>query len=216
MEDGINQNPEKTPITQIKEEIQMKGTLKDILKVKRHFKNLLIMVYLWCASSFGLYLINFQSKYLDGDFYLNLLLPAIADIPVQILGGLLFHHTGARITLPIFYAMSILGSLGILFFGGNGIILDSILVMMARCGIKVAFDFCYITNSQIFPAIFAGTAFGMCNFGGKLFTILSPMIAEVDKPYPMIIMTVTTSIAFFSSMSLSIPPVNARGSVSLH
>jgi hypothetical protein len=49
----------KSPISVVREEMEMKGSLKDLIKVKRHFLNLLLMIYVWSASSFGQYLINF-------------------------------------------------------------------------------------------------------------------------------------------------------------
>jgi hypothetical protein len=54
-----NDNLLKSPISVVKEEQEMKGTLADLVKVKRNLNNLLLMVYIWIASSFCTYLINF-------------------------------------------------------------------------------------------------------------------------------------------------------------
>ena len=61
------------------------------------------------------------------------------------------------------------------------------MLSFAKGGVKVTFDICYLANSTIFPAIFAGTAFGFCNAGAKIATILSPLLAEVVPPVPVII-----------------------------
>jgi hypothetical protein len=53
----------------------------------------------------------------------------------------------------------------------------------------------YLANAQIFPAIFAGTAFGICNLGAKVTTILAPLIAEVEPPVPMILFCSTAFLA---------------------
>ena len=95
----------------------MKGTLKDLVKVKRNFHNLLLMIYIWIASSFGLYLITFQMKYLPGNIFINTLLSSSVDIPISIVGGLLYHKYGVRITLPIFFSISVTGSILLIFFG---------------------------------------------------------------------------------------------------
>ena len=49
----------KTPKLQVREEQKMTGTLKDLIQVRRHYINLIILVIVWIASSFNFYLINF-------------------------------------------------------------------------------------------------------------------------------------------------------------
>jgi hypothetical protein len=189
----------------------MKGTLSDLVKVKRNFNNLLCMIYIWIASSFGLYLITFQMKYLPGNIYVNTLVSSIVDIPISIIAGVVYYKYGVRVTLPIFYVISTFGAILLIMFGGLNDALDSILVMLARCGVKVALDLCYLANSTIFPAIFAGTAFGLCNIGGKLFTIIAPLLAEVGKPIPMITFSIVTGAAVFVALMLRPPKSSELG-----
>ena len=49
----------KTPKLVVREEQQLDGTLKDLVKIRRHFVNLVILVAVWIASSFNFYLISF-------------------------------------------------------------------------------------------------------------------------------------------------------------
>ena len=72
--------------------------------------------------------------------------------------------------------------------------------MLAKGGMKMTFAIVYLANAQIFPAIFAGTAFGICNIGAKLVTIFAPYIAEVNAPVPMVIFTILSSIAALLSL----------------
>ncbi len=205
-----NHNLMKTPLQSIKEEEEMKGTLKDIYKVKRHFRNLLLMIYIWISSSFGLYLITFQLKYLPGSIYMNTLVSSFSDIPANLIGGLLYEKYGVRLTLPIFFVISVAGSLCVIFLGGISDTIDAIFVMFTRVGVNTSFTLCYLANSGIFPAIFAGTAFGMCNVGAKFITIFAPMLAEVEKPVPMIIFAIVTSLAIFASLMIKAPPNSAK------
>jgi cytochrome bd-type quinol oxidase subunit 2 len=69
------------------------------------------------------------------------------------------------------------------------------MLTLAKGGVKVTLDICYMANSTLFPAIFAGTAFGFCNAGAKIATILSPMLAELEPPTPMIIFVVMSTIS---------------------
>ena len=82
----------------------------------------------------------------------------------------------------------------ILMLGDSSPDLIPYMLSFAKGGVKVTFDICYLANSTIFPAIFAGTAFGFCNVGAKVATILSPMLAEVEPPVPMIIFVTMAGI----------------------
>jgi len=82
----------------------------------------------------------------------------------------------------------------------------SILVLLTRSGIKATFDSCYLANSTIFPAIFAGTAFGFCNLGGKIATIFSAPMAEIKPPVPMIILSCIASVGLVAVLMLQEPP----------
>lgn len=193
----------------VKEEQQLKGTLRDIVKIRRHFVNLLLMVYIWIASSFDMYLITFQMKYLPGNIFVNSLVSSFVDIPISIAAGFIYHSYGVRLTLPLAYGMSLCGSIALVILGNSIPAMVPVMVMMARGGVKVALDLCYLANSTIFPAIFAGTAFGLCNIGAKAFTILSPLIAEVAPPLPMIIFSGVLAFAIFAAMAIKPEPVRA-------
>lgn len=195
----------KSPISRIKEEQELKGTLKDLVKIRRHLINLMLMIYIWIASSFDMYLITFQMKYLPGSIFVNTLVSSGFDIPISICAGFLYAKIGVKYTLPIFYTISLLGGIALVLVGdaeGYPSFVPPLLVMTARLGVKVALDLCYLANSTIFPAIFAGTAFGLCNLGAKLFTIMSPLLAEADKPLPMIVFSVILVGAIGAALSL--------------
>lgn len=70
-----------------------------------------------------------------------------------------------------------------------------VFILLAKFGISATFNICYLANALIFPTIFAGTAFGVCNIFAKLATIIAPMLAEVDPPVPMIVFTILSLIA---------------------
>ena len=50
----------------------------------------MIMVMIWLASSFDYYLINFQLKYIHGDFFVNTIVASACEIPAYILGGIVY------------------------------------------------------------------------------------------------------------------------------
>ncbi len=164
------------------------------------------MVYFWIASSFSLYLVNYSIKNLPGDFFLNNLISGISDVPVAILGGYLYHKFGLRIVLFSFFLIALFGGILLIIFSESNKSLVPYMIAFAKGGVKVTFDICYLGNSFLFPAIFAGTAFGFCNAGAKISTIFSPLLAEVEPPIPMIVLSILTSSGAISSLFLKSAP----------
>lgn len=177
-----------------KEEEQLSGSLKDLIKVKRHFLNLSILLIAWIVSSFDYYLINSMIKYLPGDFFVNALTTNAADLPLVIVAGICYQKLGIKFSLSIAFSAAALGSLSLILFAQESPNLVPYMLLFSKGGVKLSFLVCFFANSQIFPAIFAGTALGICNAGAKIATIFSPYMAEVDPPLPMIIFT-TLAIA---------------------
>ena len=63
----------------------------------------------------------------------------------------------------------------------------------------------YLSIVQLFPTLFSGTASGICNFVGRLATIGSPIIAELEAPIPMFMLAIMLFLGLTSSTMLSIP-----------
>ncbi len=166
-------------MARIEEEKELTGSLSDIFKIRRHTINLFLMIYIWIASSFSLYLVNINIKNLPGDFFVNQLISALTDLPVSIFGGWAYTKFGLKRTFFGFFGCSVLGGLLIIIFGEKAPAFMPYMVSFAKGGVKISFDICYLANSFLFPAIFAGTSFGFCNVGAKTATVLSPMLAEV-------------------------------------
>jgi hypothetical protein len=184
-----------SPKALIREERRLDGSLKDLIRIRRHFINLLLMVYIWIASSFSVYLVNYNIKNLPGDFFMNNLVSGLTDIPVAILGGYFYHKFGLKITLVFFFCCALIGGLCIAIFGESYEGLMPYMLAFAKGGVKATFDVCYLANSFIFPAIFAGTVFGFCNAGAKIATIISPLLAEERPPVPITVFCIVTGIA---------------------
>lgn len=164
------------------------------------------MIYFWIASSFSLYLVNYNIKNIPGDFFRNNLLTSVVDIPLALLGGYLYHKFGLRPVLFSFFIAALLGGIAIIIFSETNQGLVPIMITFAKGGVKVTFDVCYLGNSFLFPAIFAGTAFGFCNAGAKFSTIFSPLLAEVNPPTPMVVLSVLTSSAAILSLFVKTAP----------
>ena len=157
----------------------MTGGFKDLVRVRRHFINLIIMVSVWIASSFDFYLLNFQMKNIKGNIFLNTFSSSFSELPAIILSGYMYKRIGMKLTLIIWFSVALVGGLSLMIFGGANENLIPVFVLFSKAGVTATFNLCYLANAQIFPAIFAGTAFGICNIGAKFTTILAPLMAEV-------------------------------------
>jgi len=177
------------------EEQKMTGSFKDIVRVRRHFINLIIMVAVWIASSFDYYLLNFQMKNIKGNIFLNTFSSSMSELPSIIISGIMYKKLGIKVTLVFWFSLSLAGGILLIIFGNAHENLIPIFVLFSKAGVTATFNLCYLANAQIFPAIFAGTAFGICNIGAKTTTILAPLIAEVNPPLPMILFCITAGLA---------------------
>jgi hypothetical protein len=153
------------------------------------------LVFEWIASSFNIYLCTYILKYLPGDVFVNTMTTNAADIPITILGGVAYKFMGLKYSLFGAFIVATCGSVAMLLFSVKHPGAVPAMILMAKGGVKMTFNIVYLANAQIFPAIFAGTAFGICNIGAKLATIFSPYMAEVDPPVPMIVFTILASTA---------------------
>ena len=62
-------------------------------------------------------------------------------------------------------------------------------------GIVTAFDLVYVIVAELFPTIFLGTAYGCCNVLGRFIAILSPEVARLPVPWPMLILAIYAAFA---------------------
>ena len=134
-------------------------------------------------------------KNIKGNIFLNTFTSSLSELPAIVLSGFMYKRIGMKLTLIIWFSVALLGGLCLMIFGGSNERLIPVFVLFSKAGVTATFNLCYLANAQIFPAIFAGTAFGICNIGAKLTTILAPLIAEVEPPVPMILFCSTACLA---------------------
>ena len=77
------------------------------------------------------------------------------------------------------------------------------MTFVTRFGINCAFSLCYIITAEYFPPIVCSRVFGICNLFARLATILSPLLAEVTPPVPMVIYIMICIILMIASLFLA-------------
>ena len=178
-------------------------TMTDIFKNKTYMLNLVIIVLSWCASTVCFYIIGFYIKYIPGDVFKNIIITSIADALSSIGAGLVSQQIGAQKTLCFSFTLASFAGMALIFLGENNPMWTMIFVLITRYGINSAFTLCYIITADYFPSIVSSQVFGICNIFARLSTILSPLIAEIDAPVPMIIYVIICSLTMFSSLFLT-------------
>ena len=160
------------------------------LKQKRVLTNVIVMTVIWLTTSFSFYLISFLLTHF-GQVYTTTMLSSVSDLAAYTFAGNVFKCLGVKKTYFLGYTISSIGGLILLFFGLNHQTAwyFPAIVLFARFGVALSFGVNYISNSFLFPTLFAATAIGLCNCVARSFTTISPILAQMDEPLPMILFT---------------------------
>ncbi len=178
--------------TEYKEQ-RMTGSLKDLIKVRRHYLNLIILALLWMLTTFNEFLLTFQSKYFKGNKFINSISSAACNIPVIFLSGIFYQKIGIKATFCMAYVVSLIGGICLISFQSHTSAIP-LMVIAARLGTTMSQNLNSIVPVQVFPPIFVGTALGICHIVAKVISISSAMLAELEQPTPMIIFAVCAFI----------------------
>ena len=75
---------------------------------------------------------------------------------------------------------------------------------LAKIGVNLTMQFTYyvsFNDPKTFPLVKRTTAIGICNFIARFVTIFSPLIAEIDRPIPILIVIIVTTIGLITSFT---------------
>jgi len=164
--------------------------------------NLIIIVLSWCASTVCFYIIGFYIKYIPGNVFSNIIITSIADAISSVGAGVIAQNCGAKKTLFFSFSLAAIAGLGLILVGDEPIQI-MVYVLITRYGINSAFTLCYIITADYFPSIVSSQVFGICNVFSRFSTILSPLIAEIDKPVPMMVYCLICFLSMIVSLFLT-------------
>ena len=137
------------------------------------------MAIIWLSASFGYYLISYQLKYIQGDFWLNGIVSSSSELLADAIAGVLLNVFGIRLVISTSFFLSFLGMISLIFYTGNESIWFSVFVLGSKFGISSAFNAAYCSNVILFPVGILSTTFGICNFAARITTIAAPYVAEL-------------------------------------
>ena len=75
--------------------------------------------------------------------------------------------------------------------------------MITNLGVVISFDLAYLINPELFPTILLATAYGVLNVFGRLITIISPIIAKLPHPVPLVFLIIYASFGASLSFCLT-------------
>ena len=95
---------------------------------------------------------------------------------------------GLKRALLICYFICAVGSVLTACFEESLVHWIPIFVLFSKFGVGASFGLIYVANF-IFPVEIASQTLGFCNTTARLFTMVAPLIAELEPPVPMMLMT---------------------------
>ena len=76
------------------------------------------------------------------------------------------------------------------------------LIMITNLGVVITFDCAYLVSPWLFPTVLLATAYGVLNVFGRAITMLSPIIAKLPHPWPLVILIVYAGLGALLSFGL--------------
>jgi MFS family permease len=160
----------------------------------------MLMIVLWSVSSLDYYLITFFMKYVPGDLYVNTSVSAISEIIAYIFSGFVYKAFGGKKAFIISYGIAAVGGFLIASMPNSSGYLIAFYVLLAKFGISFAFNLVYLVTPTLFPTVLTTTAFGICGIFARFATILSPILAELKEPTPMLCYSFASIAALICSI----------------
>lgn len=96
------------------------------------------------------------------------------------------------------FLLSLFGTLFLMIFWNN-LTLIPFFITMAKFGVSATFNMVFIAFMQLIPTLYTATIFGISNVVARTVTIMSPLIAEMDYPTPLILEIIAVLFACFIS-----------------
>jgi len=163
------------------------------------------MVYLWAISQTLYYFMSYYLIYLPGNTYENTYASGAAEVAGTLIGGFLINVVNARWAFFISNLIALAGGLCILLIGTSQVAWMPAFVIIAKLGVSSTYILVYAVTIDLFPTLFAATAFGACAVMASTCAIISPYIAQVQDPYPMLIFCIATGAGAVISFLIILP-----------
>ena len=141
---------------------------------------------MWVVISFNYYLIYFQIKYMEGDFYINTIVSSLSELTAYAISGLIIDRLGMKPCYLFSFSVVVTGSTLYLFLRSTYANLTPILLLLTSFGICFGFNINWNSNAVLFPVLYTSSTNGICSLFSRLAGTLTPQLAELEQPWPMV------------------------------
>ena len=186
-EEVENLDPERLRQMRKNKSVRRKESFYEHFSTNKQSKqNLLVMVLVWVATSMAYYITNFILKYVDGSIFVNTFASAASDCSSILLANYFYVRFGLKQALFWSYIVAFAGAFLLIWFETTATALVPFFLIIMKFGIGSAFGLIYVAN-LIFEVQFSSQTLGICNIAARICTLLSPLIVEKEKPFPLVI-----------------------------
>ena len=171
-------------------------------------------MFSWSFGSFSFFMVPYYLDSMKANFFMLSLASEIAEFLGSVVCLFISAYMDLRRALFLFQSLVAVGCLAMIFVvkpddGQNDVkqpLSDNLasagLIMVTNLGVVISFDLAYLINPQLFPTILLATAYGVLNVFGRLITIISPIIAKLSHPFPLLFLIVYASLGASLSFCL--------------
>lgn len=151
-------------------------------------KNSLILMYGWFVSSSVYYGLNFNTRNLTGDIYLNIFFSGLVEIPALIFVVLVHNKLGRRLTVSSLMLVAGAFCFSILILDIIGKLeelatLSVVLAMVGKAGISGGWAALQVFSAELFPTVIRNIGVGSCSFCARIGAIVAPQIVYLGTQY---------------------------------
>ena len=136
--------------------------------------NLIIFIILWIIATFTYYLVYFQIKYMNGDFYINTIVSSCTEMLSYTVSGFILTSLGIKFSYLLSFSTAIIGAALYIVFETSYESLTPVFLFLASFGIGCSMNIDWNINSILFPVIFSSSTNGICNIFARLSNSLAP------------------------------------------
>ncbi|XP_060081317.1 organic cation transporter protein-like [Ylistrum balloti] len=190
------------------------GRMWHLFSTKVMLFRTLVILYNWCIVSMIYYGLSLNAGNLGGDFYLNLFLSGLVEIPANTMVLVLLDRAGRK---KVYCLSMILGGcacastiIPILIGEKENQVIITILAMIGKFGATAAFNTIYFYSAELFPTVVRNAGMGASSCAARIGGIVSPYIADsailiggmVGKVFPLGVFGILAISAGLSSLYL--------------
>ncbi|XP_076101360.1 organic cation transporter protein-like [Mytilus galloprovincialis] len=148
-----------------------------------------IAMFSWFVSSSVYYGLNFNTKNLAGDRYLNIFISGLVEIPALVLVLLISNKIGRRKTISVLMMLAGISCFSVLFIDlavsgekSSGLtILTIVLAMLGKSGIAGGWAAVQVFSAETFPTVVRNIGIAACSMSARVGGVVAPQFESLNS-----------------------------------